>query len=112
MSPNGTPIVAPFDGYAHSDYNSLGGNVVFVSGAVGTVYNAHLSAYSSLSNGPVHAGDVIGYVGDTGDAPGVFHDHFEFHPNVMPSSWPVSAYGYSIIEDAVNPYPLLVAACG
>ena len=40
------------------------------------------------------------------------HDHFEFHPNVMPSSWPVSSYGYSIIEDAVNPYPLLVAACG
>ena len=86
--------------------------MVFVSGARGTVYNAHLSSYSSLSNGPVHAGDVIGYVGDTGDAAAIFHDHFEFHPNVMPSSWPVSAYGYSIIEDAVNPYPLLVAACG
>ncbi len=55
---------------------------------------------------------MIGYVGDTGDAVGTPHDHFEFHPNVMPSSWPTSAYGYSIIEDAVNPYPLLVAACG
>ena len=56
--PMGTPIVAPFDGYAHSDYNSLGGNVVFVTGRTGTVYNAHLSAYSAKSNGPVQAGDV------------------------------------------------------
>ena len=111
-SPSGTPIVAPFDGYARSDYNSLGGNVVFVEGRYGTVYNAHLSAFSSNSNGPVQAGDVIGYVGDTGDATGISHDHFEFHPNVMPPSWPSSYYGYSIIEDAINPYPLLVAACG
>ena len=58
----------------------------------------------------MHAGDVIGYVGDTGDAVGTPHDHFEFHPNVMPApgTWPESAYGYAIIEDAVNPYPLLV----
>ena len=86
--------------------------MVFVSGRYGTVYNAHLSKFSSNSNGPVSAGTVIGYVGDTGDATGIPHDHFEFHPNVMPSSWPASAYGYSIIEDAINPYPLLVAACG
>jgi len=112
LSPYGTLIVAPFDGYAHSDYNSLGGNVVFVTGKFGTVYNAHLQEFTSKSNGPVRAGDVIGLVGDTGDAVGTPHDHFEFHPNVMPSSWPVSAYGYSIVEDAVNPYPLLVAACG
>lgn len=112
LSPYGTPVVAPFDGYARSDYNSLGGNVVFVTGRSGTVYNAHLQSYSANSNGPVKAGDVIGYVGDSGDAVGTPHDHFEFHPNVMPSSWPASSYGYSIIEDAVNPYPLLVAACG
>jgi peptidoglycan LD-endopeptidase LytH len=112
LAPTGTPIVATFDGYSRTDYNSLGGNVVFVSGKYGETYNAHLSAFSSNSNGPVQAGDVIGYVGDTGDATGIPHDHFEFHPNVMPSSWPASAYGYSIIEDAINPYPLLVAACG
>jgi murein DD-endopeptidase MepM/ murein hydrolase activator NlpD len=112
LSPDGTPIVAPFDGVAHTDYNTLGGNVVFVAGKYGEVYNAHLSAFSGNSNGPVRAGDVIGYVGDTGDATGIFHDHFEFHPNMMPSSWPASPYGYSIIEDAVDPYPLLVAACG
>ncbi len=56
---------------------------------------------------------MIGYVGSTGLAGGAAnHNHFEFHPNVMPSSWPASYYGYSIIDDAINPYPLLVAACG
>jgi murein DD-endopeptidase MepM/ murein hydrolase activator NlpD len=112
LAATGTEIYAPFDGTAQTGYNSLGGNVVFVSGRFGTVYNAHLSEYSDHSNGPVQTGDVIGYVGDTGDAIGTPHDHFEFHPNVMPSGWVVSAYGYAIIEDAINPYPLLVDACG
>jgi peptidoglycan hydrolase CwlO-like protein len=112
LSPRGTPIVAPFDGTAQTTYNTLGGNSVYVYGSRGYVYNAHLSAYSSKSNGPVHTGDVIGYVGDTGDAKGTPHDHFEFHPNVVPSGWPASAYGYAVIGTAVNPYPLLVAACG
>lgn len=113
VAPAGTPIYAPFDGYAQASSNTLGGLVVFVtaSAGYGRVYNAHLSAYSDKSNGPVSAGDVIGYVGDTGDATGINHDHFEFHPAVMPSSWPVSYYGYSIIEDAVNPYPLLLNTC-
>lgn len=112
LAATGTEIFAPFDGTAQTGYNSLGGNVVSVVGSRGTVYNAHLSEYSDHSNGPVHTGDVIGYVGDTGDAIGTPHDHFEFHPNVMPSGWVVSAYGYAIIEDAINPYPLLVDACG
>jgi murein DD-endopeptidase MepM/ murein hydrolase activator NlpD len=113
IAPEGTPIYAPFDGVAHSSYNTLGGNAVYVeSSGLGYVYNAHLSAYSGNSNGPVNAGDVIGYVGWTGDAVGgVYHDHFEWHPNAIPSNWPQSAYGYSVIGDAVNPYPLLVEAC-
>jgi peptidoglycan LD-endopeptidase LytH len=112
LAPTGTEIYAPFDGTARSDYNSLGGNSVFVYGKYGYVYNAHLSAFTALSNGPVHAGDVIGLVGDTGDAIGTPHLHFEFHPNVIPASWPASSYGYSVVGTAVNPYPLLVAACG
>jgi murein DD-endopeptidase MepM/ murein hydrolase activator NlpD len=112
IAPLGTPIYAPFDGTARSSYNTLGGNAVYVTGSQGYVYNAHLSAYSANSNGPVHAGEVIGYVGNTGDAQGgVTHDHFEWHPNVIPSNWPKSAYGYSVIGTAVNPYPLLVQAC-
>jgi peptidoglycan hydrolase CwlO-like protein len=112
IAPLNTPIYAPFDGTAHSSYNTLGGNAVYVTGSQGYVYNAHLDHYSPLSNGPVQAGDIIGYVGWTGDAMGgVYHDHFEWHPNAIPSDWPKSAYGYSVIGTAVNPYPLLVEAC-
>lgn len=111
-APTGTPIFAPFDGVARSSYNGLGGDAVYVTGSTGFVYNAHLSAYSANSNGSVQAGEVIGYVGTSGDAlGGIPHDHFEYHPNVIPSSWPASSYGYSVIDDAINPYPLLAEAC-
>jgi murein DD-endopeptidase MepM/ murein hydrolase activator NlpD len=112
IAPTGTPIRAPFDGVARKSYNTLGGNAVYVTGATGFVYNAHLSAYSANSTGSVHAGEIIGYVGTTGDAQGgVPHDHFEYHPNVIPANWPESAYGYAVIDGAINPYPLLVDAC-
>ena len=112
LAPTGTPIFAPFAGTAHTSYNTLGGKVVFVDGPHGRVYNAHLSAYSGNSNGPVRAGEIIGFVGDTGDAIGTPHLHFEFHPNVIPSSWEASSYGHAVIDDAINPYPLLRYACG
>ena len=112
MAPTGTAIRAPFAGLARSSYDTLGGNAVYVYGALGYVYNAHLSSYSVNSNGPVAAGDVIGYVGDTGNAQGgVPHDHFEWHPDVIPSEWPSSPYGYRVIGSAVNPYPLLSPIC-
>jgi murein DD-endopeptidase MepM/ murein hydrolase activator NlpD len=41
------------------------------------VYNAHLSRLGKL--GQVETGDVIGYVGNTGNTD-VNHDHFEWHP--------------------------------
>jgi murein DD-endopeptidase MepM/ murein hydrolase activator NlpD len=111
VAPMGAEIYAPFAGQAYTSSNALGGNVVFVVGAHGTVYNAHLSSYSSSSNSSVVAGEVIGYVGSTGSS-STPHDHFEFHPGSMPGAWPVSSYGYSVIEDAINPYPMLVQACG
>ncbi|HZD80742.1 MAG TPA: peptidoglycan DD-metalloendopeptidase family protein [Actinomycetota bacterium] len=112
VAPPGTPIRAPFDGTARSSYNTLGGNAVYVYGPQGYVYNAHLSQYSSSSDGSVRAGEIIGYVGNTGDAQGgVTHDHFEWHPNAMPSDWQKSPYGYSAIGTAVNPYPLLAQVC-
>ncbi len=43
----------------------------------------------------VTQGELIGLVGNTGDAQG-FHTHFEFHPGGGP---------------AVSPYPLVSAAC-
>jgi peptidoglycan hydrolase CwlO-like protein len=110
IAPMGTAIRAPFPGTARSSYNTLGGNAVYVYGANGYVYNAHLSAYSEKSNGPVQAGDVIGYVGATGDT-STPHDHFEWHPNVIPSGWTKSPYGYDVIGGAVNPWPLLQQVC-
>ena len=113
LAPEYSPIVAPFDGVAVSDPNTLGGNAVIVKGVDGYVYNAHLVAYGKL--GPVRTGDVIGYVGNTGDAQGgPFHDHFEWHPYHPSIQW-VSPYGYSVIDDgtppAVDPFPYLEKAC-
>jgi murein DD-endopeptidase MepM/ murein hydrolase activator NlpD len=95
FAPEGTPIFAPFDGVAVTADNTLGGMAVRVIGEVGYVYQAHLSAYGQL--GPVKAGDIVGYVGNTGDAiHSAPHDHFEFHPGN---------------GDAVDPFPYLNAVC-
>jgi murein DD-endopeptidase MepM/ murein hydrolase activator NlpD len=80
FAPEGTPIRAPFPGNAVVTSNTLGGNAVSVYGAQGYVYNAHLSQFGTL--GPVEAGEIIGYVGNTGDAiNSPSHDHFEWHPD-------------------------------
>ncbi|MBI4261875.1 MAG: M23 family metallopeptidase, partial [Actinobacteria bacterium] len=95
MVPYGTPIVAPFDGVAVAVQSSLGGLGVKVFGRDGYVYNAHLSAYGKL--GPVSIGDVVGFVGNTGNAQLTApHDHFEWHPGNGP---------------AVDPFPLLNQVC-
>ena len=92
VAPMGTPIYATFDGVASDATNIYGGTAVYVQGKYGSTYNAHMTSIAKL--GPVQAGDVIGYVGSTGLAGGeTNHNHFEFRPNVMPSSWPASYYG-------------------
>ena len=53
VAPKGTPIYAPFDGVAHSYYNSLGGNVVFVSGRYGTSTTRTCRPLLRTPNGPV-----------------------------------------------------------
>ncbi len=92
-APTGTPIVAPFDGSAVASSSDLGGMQVKVYGAGGYVYNAHLSAYGKL--GTVNVGDVIGYVGMTGNATAP-HNHFEWHPGD---------------GAAVDPFMYLAAVC-
>jgi len=106
----GTPIRAPFDGTAEDASNGLGGISVKVFGAAGWVYNAHLSEIVQL--GPVSTGDIIGLVGNSGDAQGgAYHDHFEWHPNVIPDNPHVSPYGVSVIGDAIDPWPYLNSVC-
>jgi len=92
-APAGTPIVAPFDGVAVTASNKIGGLAVKVFGDFGYVYNAHLSRFGNL--GPVEKGDVVGYVGATGNAGGP-HNHFEWHPGGGP---------------AVDPYGFLMQVC-
>lgn len=104
----GTPIVAPFPGHVVQSYDPGGGNDVFVYGALGYVFNAHLSAYGATGN--VKTGTVIGYVGATGDATGP-HDHFEWHPKVIPPHPWTSPYGYSVVGTAIDPYPYLNSVC-
>jgi murein DD-endopeptidase MepM/ murein hydrolase activator NlpD len=108
IAPQGTPIRATFDGYAQAGTNTLGGYSVNVSGALGYTYNAHLMQPGVT--GQVSAGTIVGYVGETGDT-STPHDHFEWHPNVIPANWPASPYGYSVIGDAINPFPLLAQVC-
>lgn len=110
LAPRGTPIRAPFDGTASNSSNSLGGLSVTVRGAAGYVYNAHLSSFGQL--GAVHTGTVIGYVGNTGDAAGgPTHDHFEWHPNALPSHLWTSPYRVSVVGSAIDPFPYLNSVC-
>ncbi len=111
FAPLGTPVVAPFPGTAVERGNLLGGLAVTVYGREGYVYNAHLSRIGAV--GPVRTGTVIGYVGSTGDAAGgPSHNHFEWHPTVVPAELHVSPYGQTLIGTAVDPYPYLVKVCG
>ncbi|HEY6015437.1 MAG TPA: M23 family metallopeptidase [Gaiellaceae bacterium] len=84
----GQPILAVAEGTVFSvGWNKIGGNRLWLrDGAGNDFYYAHLSAYSTLAvNGAhVQAGDVIGFMGNTGDAEGTpYHLHFEIHPVSM-----------------------------
>ena len=101
----GAPVLAVADGTLFNvGWNEVGGNRLWVrDGAGNEFYYAHLSAYSSLARegARVKAGDVIGFVGTTGDAAGTPpHLHFEIHPREL--LW----MGY---DGAIDPYPYLIA---
>ena len=85
FAPMGAPVLAVADGTLFSvGWNDIGGNRFWLRDEKGNeFYYAHLSAYSPLAvNGTrVRAGDVIGFVGNTGDAETTPpHLHFEIHP--------------------------------
>jgi murein DD-endopeptidase MepM/ murein hydrolase activator NlpD len=85
FAPLGAPLLAVADGTVFSiGWNNLGGYRLWLRDAQGNeFYYAHLSAYTTLAvNGRhVHPGDVLGFVGNTGDAITTpYHLHFEVHP--------------------------------
>ncbi|MBE0407655.1 M23 family metallopeptidase [Psychrobacter sp. AOP22-C1-22] len=95
FAPRGTPIQATTQGIVSKvGENTLGGRVVMIVGPGGAGhYYAHLEDYADIApNDWVNAGDIVGYVGDSGNAKGTpTHVH----------------YGIYINGSAVNPYPLL-----
>ena len=101
----GAPVLAVADGTVFSvGWNRVGGNRLWLRDRYGNeFYYAHLAAFSPLAvdGGRVQAGDVVGFVGNTGDAETTpYHLHFEIHPSSL------LFLGY---DGVVNAYPYLRA---
>lgn len=101
LAAEGTELVAIESGYIERfSNNRLGGLSFYFRGDSGSrYYYAHLSAFGPQQEGEwVDVGTVIGYVGDTGNARGTPHLHFQWAPGGG--------------ETWVNPYHLLRALEG
>lgn len=108
MAPRGTPVVAAGDGKVEKLFQSeAGGTTMYVRSPDGmwTYYYAHLAGYAPgmQEEAEVRAGDVIGYVGDTGNAGvGNYHLHFGLNAMLPGQGWWEGR--------AVDPTPLLAGA--
>jgi murein DD-endopeptidase MepM/ murein hydrolase activator NlpD len=90
----GTPVVATLAGLAEFKNTSAGGRSVWLTTPDGDkFFYAHLDRWEGVSR-EVARGEIIGYVGSTGNAGGP-HLHFEVRPGGV----------------AVNPYPPTANAC-
>ena len=106
LAPQGTPVLATTDGIVIKLFQSDRGGVTLYeldpSGRY-VYYYAHLTGYADgIAEGKqLRRGDVIAYVGDTGNAGvGQFHLHFAISKVTSPRQWSEG--------DPINPYPLLV----
>jgi murein DD-endopeptidase MepM/ murein hydrolase activator NlpD len=105
MAPRDTPVLATEDGTIVKLHQSArGGTMLYESDPSGlfVYYYGHLSRYADgIAEGkPVKRGEVIAYVGDTGNAgPGNYHLHFGISRVTSPGKWSGG--------EPINPYPLL-----
>jgi hypothetical protein len=88
FAPLGTPVVAVASGTLNRvGWERVGGWRLWVRDRLGNeFYYAHLSGYtpSALRSRRVQAGEVIGFIGNTGDAfTTPTHLHFEIHPRTL-----------------------------
>ena len=110
MEPRGTPVRAVADGRIEKLFVSkAGGNTIYQFDIPGEYcyYYAHLDRYAEgVREGmPVKQGDLIAYVGSTGDAsPDAPHLHFEIHVLGPDKRWWQGT--------PINPYPVLLSAVG
>lgn len=109
-APRGTPVLAVTSGeilrLTHPDSGGISLYLLAPDGST-MFYYAHLLKYADgLRAGmPVRQGDVIGYVGDTGNAgPGNYHLHFEVMTAPDPRQYHAAR--------PRNPYPLLLRSRG
>lgn len=107
MAARDTPVVATDDGRVMKLHQSdRGGIMVYQSDPSGiyVYYYGHLSHYADgLFEGKrLKRGEVIAYVGDTGNAGvGNYHLHFGISKMSAPGKWSGG--------EPINPYPLLTA---
>ena len=108
MAARGTPVLAASDGKVAKLFTSVAGGLTiyeFDPTQTYAYYYAHLDRYAAglVDGKPLTRGDVIGYVGSTGDAsPEAPHLHFAIFLLGPEKRWWKGT--------AINPYPLLAAA--
>jgi hypothetical protein len=108
----GTPVRSPVEGVVRHAAGGAGGTAAYVTTKEGhELYFAHLASYSDVKAGDsVKVGDVIGFVGDTGNAAGgAPHLHFEIHPHRF---GPVNPKPYldQWVAQAIAAAPLVISA--
>ncbi|NWF32933.1 M23 family metallopeptidase [Stenotrophomonas sp. SAM-B] len=105
LAPNGTPVLAVADGTVEKLFDSVrGGLTVYQFEPSGRYcyYYAHLDRYADglAERKTIKRGEVIGYVGSTGNAsPEAPHLHFEIHVLGPEKQWWKG--------ESINPYPVL-----
>ena len=89
-----TPVLAVAAGRVMPRQDALGGNVVWLNTPGTSYYYAHLDRIAVRDQQTVKAGDVLGYVGNTGNA------------SNMPSHLHFGVYKWG--REPIDPLPLLV----